>query len=139
MALSPFEDKNHQPNDDELSAMLASKAGLWKQLVSEVFRLYAPVEQLWNYGGTKYGWSMRLKRKDRTVLYLIPQVGYFLVGIVLGERAVKAAHQCGVPQAVLDMIDAARPYAEGRGIRLPINDNEDVEVILKLTAVKMAP
>jgi hypothetical protein len=96
------------------------------------------VTEQWNFPGAKYGWSLRLKRKDRVTLYLIPQAGHFLVGVVLGEKAVKAAHECGLPDVVLSQIDNAPRYAEGRGIRLPVTGRDDLFAVQKLAAVKMA-
>ena len=139
MALSALDDKSHQPTASDLATTLGKSAGLWKKIVAELSKVHSPIEELWNYAGAKYGWSLRLRRGDRVVLYLIPQPKGFLAGIVLGERAVEAARHSGIRRDVLDLIEAARPYAEGRGIRLPITKNDDVKVVLDLVALKLAP
>ncbi len=136
MALSAFDDKAHFPERKELATTLGESARLWQDLVSRVAKDHAPIDEVWNFAGVKYGWSLRLKQKERILLYLTPQVGRFLVGIVLGERAVAAVRQVGLPKAILELIDAAKPYAEGRGIRFPVTTSEDVEAVLKLVAAK---
>jgi hypothetical protein len=137
MALSAFEDKGKKPEAKELDRVLGASAALWKQLVDDIGRSHPPIAEVWNFAGTKSGWSLRLKRKDRVVLHMTPQSGHFLVGIVLGDKAAKAAHGGGLPAAVVGLIDSAPRYAEGRGIRLPVVSPEDLHAAEKLAAIKM--
>ena len=62
----------------------------------------------------------------------------FLTGFVLGEKAVKAAHESDLPTSVLALIEGAPKYAEGRGFRIEIRTKKDLEVTKKLAAMKMA-
>lgn len=138
MALSPFDDAAHAPEPEALAATLGPSAPLWERVARGVAERHAPIDEAWHFGGRNYGWSMRLRRKDRTVLYLIPQAGHFLVGVVFGEKALRAARASDVPASVIALFDAARPYAEGRGIRLPVRSAADAEVVLALAAIKLA-
>ena len=45
----------------------------------------------------KYGRSLRLKFKKRTIVHLCPCDGSFRVAFILGDRAVKAARQSDLP------------------------------------------
>jgi hypothetical protein len=63
---------------------------------------------------------------------------HFLVGFVLGDRAVKAAHDSTLPEPVLAVIDGARKYAEGRGVRLEVRTKKDRDHVMELAAIKMA-
>ena len=137
MALSIFDDKAHFPVSEELARALAPSARRWQELVETVARDHAPVDEVWNFAGAKYGWSLRLKQKDRILVYLTPQAGQFLVGIVLGEKAVRAAHESDLPNALLELLDAAKPYAEGRGIRFPVMTSDDVGTVLRLLELKV--
>ena len=138
LALSPFDNKAHEPGPSELRKVLGPSAQLWNQLISTIAKTHTPIKEVWNYGGPKYGWALRLKQKDRVVLYLIPQTKHFLVGVVLGEKAVKAVRECGVPASIMELIDNARVYAEGRGIRIPITTKQDIEAVQKLASAKMS-
>jgi hypothetical protein len=139
MALSAFADKSHPPEPDELKTVLGQSAELWEQLVSHVAAAYPPITELWNFAGAKFGWSLRLKRRHRVVLYMTPQVGHFLLGVVLGDKAVRTAHGARLPEPVLALIDTAPRYAEGRGIRLPIATRDDLVAAQTLAALKMTP
>ena len=83
-------------------------------------------------------WSLRLKQKKRTILYLTPSTGFFYVGFVLGEKAAEAAQQAGLPEGVVCAIEDAPRYAEGRGVRLEVRTNTDLQAMKQLAAVKMA-
>ncbi len=90
---------------------LGDAAAWWDEVVLHVSGTYPPITELWNHAGAKFGWSLRLKQKDRVVLYLTPQQGGFQAGVVLGEKAAQAAHDEGAPVAVLAAIDGAPKYA----------------------------
>jgi hypothetical protein len=68
---------------------------------------------------------------------MTPCKGYFLASFALGEKAVRAAHESDLPASLLEVIDSARKYAEGRGVRLEVREPGDVEAIEKLTVIKM--
>lgn len=138
LALSAFDDTTHRPEPSALEATLGKSARAWARLIAEMAKVHGPIDEVWNFAGAKFGWSLRLKRNDRILLYLIPQAGQFLVGVILGEKAVKAARASDLPAEILELIEAARPYAEGRGIRFPAKRKSDVDTALRLVALKVA-
>ncbi len=137
MALSAFDDRSHPPRSGELKKTLAASAPLWSRLIQDVATGHGPVSEQWSFSGAKFGWSLRLKRKDRVILYLTPQAGAFLVGVVLGEKAARAAHDEGAPAPVVELIEAAPRYAEGRGIRMTVSARKDLDVARRLASLKM--
>jgi hypothetical protein len=139
MALSAFDDQTRCPEPSDLRRVLGGAAALWRQLIAHMTRTYAPITEQWHFSGAKYGWSLRLTCKDRVILYLTPQAGSFRVGLALGEKAAAAARDRGRPASVLEIIDRAPRYAEGRGIRLTIAAGDDLSVLRELAALKMAP
>lgn len=137
MALSAFDDKSQQPAAGDLQKMLGRTAGHWEDLRTHLAAAYAPLDETWQYPGAKWGWSLRLRRKKRTVLHLTPREGHFLVGLALGEKAVAAAKDRSLPESVLTLIDQAPKYAEGRGVRMEIRTKKDREAAKQLAAIKM--
>ena len=138
MGLSAFSDKSRQPRAEDLKTTLGRSATHWDSLTSHIAAEYAPLEETWNFAGANWGWSLRLKQKKRTVLYMTPCKGFFLVGFVLGEKAVKSAHDSPLPDSILAVIDEAKKYAEGRAVRIEIKNKRDLEITKKLAAIKMA-
>jgi hypothetical protein len=59
--------------------------------------------------------------------------------LALGEKAVKAARESNLPKSIMETIESARKYAEGRGIRLAIQKNaSDVRNVVRLAVIKMS-
>jgi len=138
MALSAFDDKTKKPGKDDLDKMLGRTSVHWKNLIKHTTDEYAPVDETWNFAGAKWGWSARLKRKKRTILYMTPCKKHFLVGFVLGGKAIKAAHASRLSAPVLKTIAEARKYAEGTGVRIEVRNKKDFESVKLLAAIKIA-
>ena len=132
----PFDDKTEAPDDKALAKGLGKSKALWDGIVGHIRETYAPVTEAW---GFYKSWSLRLKRKDRTILYLLPGDGGFRCAFVLGAKATEAARKAKLPKAVLKAIDDAPVYAEGRGFRFEVRTAKDVATVKTLAAVKMSP
>ncbi len=63
---------------------------------------------------------------------------YFRVAFAFGEKAVKAAHKTDLPATVLNLVDNAPKYVEGRAVRMEIKSLKDVFIVEKLAAIKMS-
>ncbi len=138
MALSAFDDKSSPPQADKLATTLGRAGRLWQALVVTLASQYAPLSETWKFGGQQWGWTLQLKQRKRTVLYLTPCRGHFIAGFAFGEKAVKTAHRSDLPSSVLTAIDGAKKYAEGRAVRFEVRRKNDVTVVEKLAAAKMA-
>ena len=125
------------PTDQELNAALGPSRPLWEQLLRDLStELRAPIRE-WNSYSQKAGWSLRVKRGDRVIVYLAPCEGYFRASFALGDKALQAARASGLPQPVLEIIATAKKYAEGTAVRIRVNGQEDVEVVKKLAKAKL--
>ena len=138
MALSAFDDKSKAPTAAALKKTLGRTGTHWDRLVRHIASEYAPLDETWNFAGANWGWSLRLKQKKRTVLYMTPCKGHFLVGFVLGEKAVNAARDSALSDSVLTLIDSAKKYAEGRAVRIEVRSKKDYDNVVKLAAAKMS-
>ena len=136
--MSAFDDKSKAPQNDDLAVALGSTLVFWNELRRLIALRFAPVSNEWGFTSKKTGWGLRLKGERRTILYMTPCNGHFVVSFALGEKAVKAAHESDLPISVLKVIDSARKYAEGRGVRLEVRSAEDVRNVEKLAVIKMA-
>ena len=126
------------PTAAALARVLGATQPLWDELVAHLEATYAPVTPEWKMARTSPLGFLRLIRKRRTILYLLPRDGCFLTAFVFGEKATAAVRASDVPAAVVTMLNAARPYAEGRGIRLETRTARDLATMKKLAAIKMA-
>jgi hypothetical protein len=138
MAVSVFDDKSRQPTEADLARALKGSFVFWNELKERISSRFTPLTFEWGFTSKTTGWGLRLKRKDRIVLYMTPCDGYFLASFALGEKAVQAAHKGDLPSSLLKIIDSARKFAEGRGVRLKVTTGSDVRHAEKLAVIKMS-
>lgn len=138
MALSAFDDKAHPPDAAEVRGALGAAWKAWSALIELCEAEIGPLEEVWGFTSKSTGWGMRLVRGKRVLVYMTPREGSFLVSLALGEKAVAAARAAKLPAAVLEAIDAAPKYAEGRGVRVEVETLAQVKPLAKLAAIKDA-
>ena len=124
----------------EIEKTLGKAAALWTRLHADLCAEFGPPAEKWSYSARTEHWALQLKqqKKKRTVVYLILCPGHFLAAFALGEKACRAAQEGGLPAAVLEVIEKAPRYPEGRGVRLEVRTRKTVEDIMELARIKMA-
>lgn len=137
MEPNAFIGKSKKPTDDDLVVALGASKKLWDQLVSALADELGANIQEWSSYSPKAGWSLRVKHKERTIVWLAPCPGCFRVAFVLGDKAMKAARQNKLPKQVLKLLDEGLRYPEGTGVRLTVKAAGDLPVIRELAAVKL--
>jgi hypothetical protein len=125
-----------EPTDRELAATLGAAKALWDRLVAEMTGEHNLTRE-WNSYSIKAGWSLRLKREARNIVYLSPSQGGFMASFALGGKAIHAARASKFPKHVLKIIAEAKKYGEGTAVRIVVSGSEDVAVVKKLTKIKM--
>src|SRR3954469_13207432 len=86
--LNAFVGKKEQPSPEEIAAAIGPAAGLWNELIDCMAGELGVSAQEWSgYCAHKYGWSLKLKLKKRTIVYLAPYSGSFLAAFVLSDKA----------------------------------------------------
>jgi hypothetical protein len=138
MDQSIFLNKKDIPSMDDLRIKLGKKYDLWNQIRSFIAVKYPGAIQEWNYPGEKYGWSFRIKDKKRAIVYLLPREGFFKVAFVFGQKATDQILSMRISDEIKETLNAARVYAEGRGIRLAVKDESLLSDIFELIMIKQA-
>ena len=138
MPPNAFIGKSHPPTDAELAEALGPAKALWDQLLASLAAEHKLTVQEWNSYSPKAGWSLRLKNKDRNILYLSPCKGEFRAAFALGDKAVAAARQSDLPPGVIKIISEAKRYAEGTAVRFVTVKAKDIPSIVKLAGIKLA-
>lgn len=72
MALSAIPDKSSLPGSKELAEILGRTSALGHRLRDYLATEYPPVAEKWAMSSEKWGWSLQLRRKKRTILYMTP-------------------------------------------------------------------
>ncbi len=132
-----FLDKAARPDEGgALAAALGRSFAVWTGLKKDLCAEWDDLSEEWTYAGKSSGWSLRLKRGKRAILYLVPQDKSFLAAFALGEKACAAAASAGLPDSVLEAIRCAPKYVEGRAVRLPIRSKADLAGLMELARIK---
>jgi hypothetical protein len=136
MALSAFAERANSPTDDDLRAVLGPAYPSWGKVLAAVRERISPIAEVWAFTNTTTGWGLRLRHKERVILYMTPQQTQFLVSFVLGEKAVVTAEATRLPAAIRDAIAAAPRYAEGRGVRVVVKGARQIPGLAALAQIK---
>ena len=134
--VNAFLDKASQPTAADLAAALGRARTPWDRLLAALADEYKLVGE-WHSYSRKAGWSLRLKKKDRNIVYLSPCRGCFLASFALGEKAVAAALGSGLPPTVVQIIRTATKYAEGTAVRIPVTTAGDLPAVQELVRIKL--
>jgi len=135
---SVFMDKARSPSPEDLKRELGSKYDLWLEIRDHVLLKYPAGKEEWNFPGKKYGWSFRIKDRKRAIIYLLPRKEAFMAAFVFGGKAFSAIKESEVSPKIIAELEAARVYAEGRGIRIPVPDGFALKDIFALIDIKLA-
>lgn len=137
MSASAFGDKNQMPDEEILASVLGETKTFLDQICHFIESETGQLTPEWKHYGQKAGWTLKLISKKRNLLFVLPESGYFLVGFVFGDRAVEAVLKSQLPETIKNELVNARKYAEGRGIRLEIKDDSQMESVLQLIRIKL--
>lgn len=136
MMTNAFIRSPHPPTARELTTTLGAAEKLWERLIADLTVAYEIDAQEWNSYSPKAGWSLRLKRKDRNIVYLSPGKSEFLASFALGDKAIAAAKQSKLPSSVIKLIDSAKRYAEGTAVRIEVRTAQDLATVKALAIAK---
>ena len=127
------------PSEAELESALGAALPLWNAIVRMVEGTCTPLNQVWKPSKSEFGKLCLLQCKKRTLLYLTPDLDCVWIAIVLGERAYGLAMASWLPDVIKNLLLAAKPYAEGRGIRFSIRSAEELPTVGRLVEIKTTP
>jgi hypothetical protein len=124
-----------KPTTAMVAEVLGATAGVWSDFLAFLDENHSPIASEWKFGKT--GWMLISKREARTVCYLFPEQNQFTVAFVLGGKAVEMARASKLPKKILEAMEAAKPYAEGRGFYVKAAKPADLKHLQTLVTIKM--
>jgi hypothetical protein len=138
MSGGAFLDKTSPPGPRQVQSVLGPTAAKWNELREEIARSHSAASEEWKFYTKESGWTLVVKSKQRTLLYMRPQHGSFLASLALGQKAVDAALASRLPQTIKKRIQEARAYVEGRGVRIEVKRSADLAHVRLLLEIKTA-
>jgi hypothetical protein len=138
MDCSIFNEKQIVPDEKMLQIALGESYSFWDQIFRFTLNEYPKGTSEWKYPGAKYGWSFRVNDRKRVIVYLLPRDGYFMVALVFGQKAFEKVMESAVNENIKSDLSAAKPYAEGRGIRIMVQNEAILQDIYTLIRIKLS-
>ena len=132
-----FIGRPERPTDADLVRALGPAKLVWDDLLADLAAKHDVTVQEWTTYSLKAGWSLRLKRRKRTIVWMAPCEGCFRVAFILGDKALMAARRSGLSARTLRALDGGERYPEGTGIRLLIKGPRDIPTVKELAVVKL--
>lgn len=133
-------DKEKKPTDRSILEALGKSTLLWTELRAYLKSAYDIPPEL-DFGGKKYGWSIRYRKSGKTLVTLFPEHASFTVLVVLGKKEVAAIQAGGesLSRNVQDCFDGATQRHDGRWLWIRPTCKSDIESIKVLLATKRRP
>ena len=138
MDISIFTDKSKKPEQQDLIAALGRAYHLWLEIVNLTLLKYPNAISEWNFPGQKYGWSFKIKDKKRAIIYLLPRDKRFMVAFNFGQKAFEKIMDSNISEEIKHSLESAKVYAEGRGIRIEVKNQNAIKDISQLIDIKLA-
>jgi hypothetical protein len=125
------------PASEVLAAELGPAAAVWDAVIAAVQAVvsceldWRPAKKL------PFGTYAVLHKKDRNLVYLLPQPGAVEVRVMLGERAFGLAMAARLPARIKKLAAEAKVYPEGHYIQIAPATAADLPGIVKLLECKL--
>jgi len=137
MSESIFDNKTIKPGTNDLNKVLGISSEYWNDFRRHIEEKFGPLTEDWKFYNQKSGWILKVLKKKRNLIFMIPVEDYFKITFVFGDKAVLVAEKSDLPREIINTLKDARKYMEGRGIQIEVKDLEDVKNIKKLVEIKV--
>ena len=137
MSIGAFTDKKQRPSQTEIQGMMGVGLTYWDELLQFVREQYAPDEEFRFMYGKKYGWALRFQMRRKLLTSFYPTDGGLTVQINLGPDAVDQALEMSLGENVMNVINRATAYSEGRWLFIPVKSPQDIQDIQRLIALRV--
>lgn len=134
-------DKSHIPSNREISVYLGTSAcKAWDEMVS-FLKVNYKINPVIDFGGAKYGWSVRYRKGGKSLCTLFPEKGAFTILIVLGKKEVEEVEQSKetFTHYTSNIFKSARQYHDGRWLWIRIEKKSEIKDIKHLLLIKRKP
>ena len=132
--------KECKPTEAEMIKWIGKRAAFWSDLTEYLSSYYDHIPEL-DFGGKKYGWSMRYRKSGKTLITLFPECGGFTALVVLGKKEVVKAEIVfeKLSKRVQKLFRETNQLHDGRWLWIRPSTKKDIESIKILLNAKRRP
>jgi hypothetical protein len=134
-------DGENRPTEKAVLTALGTRASvLWKQLRAFLKANYDFKPELM-FGGQKYGWFHKYRRKGKTLCVLFPESKAFTVLVVLGKKEIAQFEERSADfnEGTQMIFKSTRQYHDGRWLYKRVLNKSDLSDVVSLIRMKKGP
>ena len=131
-------DGEKKPSERSILAEIGTRGSkLWQQLRAYLKVNYDFKSELL-FGGRKYGWCYKYRRKSKTLCVLFPETKSFTVLVVLGKKEIAQfeADKSNFNEDTLRLFRNAHKYHDGKWLYKRVLNKSDLMDALALIKIK---
>jgi len=129
-------DRDIYPTDDYIFSIIGEKKSLWQNIMSHMSSNYKDSEGQWNFYNDGKRWLFKMVYKKKTVFWAAILEGTFKVTFYFGKKAESLIENSDLPVKIKEEFKTAKSYGLIRPISFIVKDNNDLDNIFKLAAIK---
>ena len=133
--------KTRKPTAEEMVSFIGEQAKeAWLEIKQFIKDRYDLVPETIFYG-TKYGWTIRYRKGDKTICSLFPEKGGFTVLIVLGKKESEKALliRNELSTKIHKLLGNTEQLHDGRWLWIRLLTTSDTDDVKKLLQIKRKP
>jgi hypothetical protein len=129
-------DKSIVPTDEYIFSFLGDRKFLWQSIMKHITESYTDATGSWNYYNDGKQWLYKFVQKKKTLFWGAILSGAFRITFYFGNKAEPVIDGSDLPQEIKDGFKTAKRYGLIRPISILVNDESDVENVIKLIGIK---
>jgi hypothetical protein len=132
-------DKAHQPSEEEILDMIGQTTA-WLDLTHYIEESFDFVPELAFYA-KQYGWTLRYRKKGKTLCSLFPESGAFSALVVLGKKEAEKALSLlnEFSPTVCAALEGTEQLHDGQWLWIRVSNVETANDIKALLRIKRRP
>ena len=130
-------DKNIFPSDEFIQSIIGDKIIIWQKLIRYVKDNYRDITEEWRYYNDGRQWLFKMQQKKKTIFWASILKDTFRITFYFGNKAESVIEESTVPQKIKDDFRNAPRFGALRPITTIVNENQDLDNIIKLIDVKV--
>jgi hypothetical protein len=138
MSENVFKTKETEPDEQMIRETLGANYAHLENLRWFLKEEIGDTTEEWKYYGQKLGWTLKTFLKKRNLFFIGMYEGYFNIAFVFGDKAVNRILESKIDPVLKKELEKARKYAEGRGIRIKVDNPGCLDDIEELIRIKVS-
>jgi len=130
-------DKNIFPSDEFIQSIIGDKIISWQKLIRYVKDNYRDITEEWRYYNDGRQWLFKMQQKKKTIFWASILKDTFRITFYFSNKAESVIEESTVPQRIKDDFRNAPRFGALRPITTIVNENQDLDNIIKLIDVKV--